>query len=90
MVLDVPELGRTLIVLNMYQTYEDSVHFWDSLFAKYIMSCDSLIMGGDLNFLIGEAEIQGNKARVDLLINYFVLKISRGSLIDIELGETRE
>ena len=84
MVLDVPELGRTLIVLNMYQTYEDSVISGDSLFAKYIMSCDSLIMGGDLNFSIGEAKIQGDKARVDLLINYFFSKISRGILFNIE------
>ena len=42
------------------------------------MSCDSPMMEGDLNFFIGEVEVPGDKARADLLISYFVSKISKG------------
>ena len=53
------------------------------------MSCDSPMMEGDLNFSIGEAEVWGDKGRVDTLIKYFVLKISMGVLFNIELVKLR-
>ena len=39
---------------------------------------------GDPHFSIGEDKVWGDKARVDLLINYFFSKISRGILFNIE------
>ena len=44
---------------------------------------------GDLNFSIVEAEVWGDKGRVDKLIKYFVLKISMGVLFNIELVKLR-
>lgn len=57
------------------------------------MSNTNLIIGGDLNFSIGQAETWGPAAHSDPLSDFFSSKIKDGKLIDINLlkitGEAR-
>ena len=43
-----------------------------------------MIIGGDLNFSLGQVEVRGPHARVDLLTNYFTRKLVERNWLDIE------
>eukprot|EP01018_Ginkgo_biloba_P010531 Gb_16175 [translate_table: standard] len=51
------ELGRELLLLNIYGPYSDRISFWESLLNKDFMRRENLIWGGDLNFSLGNLEI---------------------------------
>jgi hypothetical protein len=58
------DLGRCFMVLNVYGPNQDHVLFWDNLLNKSFLSNDDLILGGDLNFLVGVVESWGPRARL--------------------------
>ena len=43
----------------------------------------NLVVGGDLNFSLGQTEIWGVKARVDVLTDFFINLLEGLGLIDI-------
>ena len=45
--------------------------------------CPNLVVGGDLNFSLGQSEIWGVKARVDVLTDFFINLLEGLGLIDI-------
>jgi hypothetical protein len=61
------DLRMVLIVINVYGPYLERMPFWDSLVRKTFMICDSIILGGDLNFSLGAAEVWEPKARANPL-----------------------
>ncbi len=66
------DLGITIKVINIYGPYLNRVPFWDSLFCNPLLSGDSLVLGGDLNFSLRQNEVWGLHAHVDSLAGYFV------------------
>ena len=46
---------------------------------------DLVIIGGHLNFSLGQAEVWGPFAHLDLIIEYFSQKLSERNWLDIEL-----
>lgn len=48
------ELALELMILNIYGTCLDKETFWTSLFSKTFMKENKLVIGGDLNFSMGE------------------------------------
>lgn len=65
------ESDRAFIVLNIYGPYQGCLPFWDGLFKKSWWNNLELIVGGDLNFTIGEAEIWGDNVWVGKPSNFF-------------------
>jgi hypothetical protein len=53
----VEELGKYFTVLNIYGPTQDRPQFWNTLLAKYFIKDSFLILGGDLNFSIGELNL---------------------------------
>ena len=51
--------------------------------------CPNLVFDGDLNFSLGHSEILGVKARVDVLIDFFINLLEGLGLIDITPLESR-
>jgi hypothetical protein len=49
--LFVEELGRNVIVLNIYGPYHDKVRYWEYVFSRSFMNGQRFIIGGDLNFI---------------------------------------
>ena len=78
------ELGFTFPVLNVYGPYLNRGLFWDNLLQHPLVSGDSLVMGGDFNFSLGQNEIWGPRARADPLTDYFIQKLVEKGLLDIE------
>ena len=61
----------TFTIFNVYGPYLNRIPFWDKLFNKSLLREDRVIIGGDLNFSLGQTEVWGPHACVDLLMNYF-------------------
>ena len=51
------ETYRVYSVINIYGPYQDRLTYWDRLFSKTWWNNPDLIVGGDLNFSLGEVEI---------------------------------
>jgi hypothetical protein len=79
------ELGMNFLVINIYEPYLDRVPFQEALLKKYFMNCDSLILGGDINFSVGAAEIWGPKTRTNPLYVFFIHILDEKGLSDVAL-----
>ena len=66
------ELGFSLSVLNVYGPYLNRAPFWDSLLHHPLVNGDSLVMGGDFNFSLGQNEVWGSRARANSMTGFFV------------------
>jgi hypothetical protein len=77
------ETYRAFTVINIYGPYQDRLLFWERLFNKSWWNNPGLIVGGDLNFTIGEAEIWGENAQVDELSDFFKQALARVGVTDI-------
>ena len=71
-------------VFNIYGPYLNCIHFWDNLFNNYVLRGDLVIIGGDLNFSLGQTEVWGPNARPDLLTEYFSQRLIERNWLDIE------
>ena len=78
------ELGEAFNIFNIYGPYHDNIPFWDSLLGNSLLKGDSVILGGDLNFTLGQSEVWGPHAQTDLLTRYFTQKLEENHLLDIE------
>jgi len=58
-------LGQELGILNVYGLYSDQDPFWASLLNKQLLRSVNLILGGDLNFSLGEAKVWGLNVHPD-------------------------
>jgi exonuclease III len=65
------ELGRPLLLINIYGPYSDRKRYWDSLDLSSWLTDRDVIVGGDLNFSLGATEVWGPRATPDPLTDYF-------------------
>jgi hypothetical protein len=77
------DTDKVYSVTNIYGPYQDRLPFWDRIFSKSWWNFPNLIVGGDLNFSLGEAEMWGESAQVDELIDYFRQALARVGVLDI-------
>jgi len=78
------DLGISLKVVNIYGPYNNRIPFWESLFGNPLLNGDSLVIGGDLNFSLGQSEVWGPHAHPDTLADFFVQKLVEKEWLDIE------
>jgi exonuclease III len=76
-------LGMTLNLLNIYGPNTDRIHFWNTLFKKDLLREENLIIVGDLNFSLGEAESWGSSTHLDPQDSFFSHLLATNGLIDI-------
>jgi hypothetical protein len=76
-------LGEAYTFINIYGPYQNHVPFWDTLFQSDMLKPNKVILDGDLNFSIGEAEIWGPHAHRDNLSDYFIRKLEENKFFDI-------
>ena len=77
-------LGQSLYVFDVYGPYGGQHDLWDRFIDLRVMSEESLIIGGDLNFTINNDEIWGDFSQVDKMGEFFVQKLEPLNLIDAE------
>eukprot|EP00253_Pinus_taeda_P019311 PITA_19311 len=80
-----PELGFPLLIINIYGPCQGRESFWNDLLSKSLLKDRSLILGGDLNFSLGNAEAWGPSAREDPLSDFFSNSLLSHNLIDLNL-----
>eukprot|EP00253_Pinus_taeda_P019083 PITA_19083 len=78
-----PDMGVSLLMLNIYGPCQGREQFWNNLLSKDLIKDRSLILGGDLNFSIGTSEAWGPNARVDPLSDFFSNTLQAHNLIDV-------
>jgi hypothetical protein len=81
-------LGMEFIIFNVYGPYQDCPMFWDSLFKRSLLKVDNSIIGGDLNFSLGEDEVWDPQAHLDHQLDLFTHSMIGNEFIDIELDKT--
>eukprot|EP00253_Pinus_taeda_P010711 PITA_10711 len=80
-----PDMGVSLLMLNIYGPCQGREQFWNNLLSKELIKNRSLILGGDLNFSIGNAEAWGPSATEDSLLDFFSNTLHSHNLIDVNL-----
>ena len=78
------ELGKVMIVINIYGPYTNRETFWDELLAKEFIKDDLVVLGGDLNLTLGSGEVWGPRAIPDSQADHFISSFARVGLIDVE------
>ena len=48
------DLGTSITVINVYGPYVNRVPLWESLLQEPLLGGDSVVVGGDLNFTLGQ------------------------------------
>jgi hypothetical protein len=76
-------LGREFFVLNVYGPHQDRANFWEALMRKSFLNNHDIILGGDLNFSMGEVESWGERSWPDPLSNFFSHVIAGRGLVDL-------
>lgn len=74
---------RLLQLLNVYAPYHDRRVFWNRISDASMLLDSGLILGGDLNLTLSEAEIWGSGRTVDPLMNYFIDLFIGANLVDV-------
>ena len=69
--------------MNCYGTYSNKAFFWDNILAGGIFYYPNLILVGDLNFTLSDAEIWGNKARINHMVHYFSHLLHSTNIVDL-------
>ena len=76
-------IDKYVTILNMYAPYKNRDIFLVSLSYSSLLNVDNLIMAGDLNFTTSTAEIWGQNAKIDLMVDFFINLLIIFDLIDI-------
>ena len=76
--------GDPVDVFNIYGPYINCIPFWDNIFKLDLFCGELAVIGGDINFYLGQAEVWGPFAHPDLLSEYFTQKLIEGNWLDIE------
>jgi exonuclease III len=77
------ELGHALVLINIYGPYAERKRYWDSLALCPWLSQPGVIVGGDLNFSLGAAEVWGPRSTLDPLTDYFTHYLDSFGLLDL-------
>jgi hypothetical protein len=75
--------GLEVRVLNVYGPYVNNGPFWESLLKNSLIKVDNMILGGDINFSLGEVEIWGPNSQPDHQTDLFDHIFSPNGLINI-------
>ena len=78
------EMVGTFDVVNIYGPYLNRIPFWENIFYCSLLRGEYLIIGGDLNFSLGQAEVWGPHACADVLTDFFTRKLVEKNWVDIE------
>ena len=78
------DLEDTFDVIDIYGPYLNRIPFWDTIFNHSLFRGEKLIIGGDLNFSLGQAEVWGPHARPDILTDYFTRNLVDRNWLDME------
>ena len=78
-----PDFDFSFVVVNVYGPCQARVAFWNAFMSKYLLNGKNLIIGGDLNFSLVNAEAWGPSARIDPLSDYFAHLLLSHKLIDV-------
>lgn len=76
-------LETEIRVMNVYGPCMDRATFWRSLLNSHFMQADNIILGGDLNFLLGFSESWGHSAQVDGLSDTISALLEQHQWVDI-------
>jgi hypothetical protein len=76
-------IGKEIRIINVYGPHTDRNTFWVNLLVNILLKNDLLILGGDLNFSLGEAESWGPSAHPDNQAGFFSHLLASNGLIDI-------
>ena len=79
------DLGRVIMILNIYGPYQDRVLFWDKVFNTPMLDGRELILGGDFNFSLGSVEVWGPQVVPDVLKKYFLNALVQKDMLEINL-----
>jgi len=79
----VESIGKVIEIINVYVPHTDQISFWETLLGKYLLKNDLLILGGDINLSLREAESWGPSAHPDNQVAFFSHLLFSKSLIDI-------
>lgn len=71
-------------LLNIYGPYINRRDYWENLRQQAFWKDDSLIVGGDLNFILSNRERWGFNSRPYYLSSYFSYILEEAELVDIE------
>eukprot|EP00253_Pinus_taeda_P036400 PITA_36400 len=80
-----PKIGFPILFLNVYGPCQGRESFWNLFLSKSLLKNRSLILGGDLNFSMGNVEAWGPFAREDPLSEFFANTLQAHNLIDVNL-----
>jgi hypothetical protein len=81
--VQVEGLGLEVKIINAYGPHTDRIPFWNTLFSKELLKTENLIIGGDFNFSLGEAESWGPSAHPDPQAEFFNHLLASKGFIDI-------
>jgi hypothetical protein len=73
--------------LNLCETYNDKEKIWDRIFSLGYPQVDYLIIGRDLNSIVGINEVWRLHAREDILENYFIDHLESVGWVNLDLVE---
>jgi hypothetical protein len=76
-------IGKVITIINVYGPHTDQISFWENFLGKYLLKNSLLILGGDLNFSLGEAKICGPSSHLDNQVGFFSHLLDSNGLIDI-------
>ena len=73
----------SLSFLKIYGPYIDREMFWHSVEAGGIINNSNLIIAGDLNFTLTDANIWGAKTQMDPMDDFFMQMLLKKNLVDV-------
>jgi len=76
-------LGKEFGILNVYGPYLDITPFRETLLSLKILKVENLILGGDLNFSLGEAEVWGPSVHTNQITTRITHLLSTNGMLDI-------
>eukprot|EP00253_Pinus_taeda_P015079 PITA_15079 len=80
-----PDFDFSFLSVNIYGPCQSRADFWNAFMAKDLLKGRHLLIGGDLNFSLGAAEIWGTSARIDPLTYFFSPLFHSHKLLDVNL-----
>jgi exonuclease III len=76
-------IGKVITIINVYGPHTDQISFWENFLHKYLLKKNLLILGGDINFSLGEAKSCGPSSHPNNQVGFFSHLLASNGLIDI-------
>ena len=74
----------SLNILNIYGPCNNTVAFWEALQTSPLLRSENVVIGGDVNFTLGDHEISGPRERVDPLAKFFINLLQNIKMVDLD------